>query len=556
MIRRPMMFAVMALACTLLPACSDSPQTEPRQPITESFSVEEKSITELQAALTAGDINSEQLVEAYLMRIATLDRDGPRLGSVLSLNADALAIARALDSERAQNGPRGPLHGIPILLKDNIESADAMATTAGSLALQDNITKRDAALVKRLRDAGAIILGKTNLSEWANIRSAHSVSGWSAVGGQTRNPHAIDRNPCGSSSGSGVATAASFAAASIGTETDGSITCPAAVNGVVGLKPTLGLVSRRHIIPIAHSQDTAGPMTRSVSDAAILLGLMAGSDPADPATAEADQHKTDYVAALQANALHGKRLGVLRFATGYHRGLDAVFEQHLQTLRDAGAELVELTEAPNLALIGKHELRVLLTELKVDLNQYLASSPASLPVRSLSDVIAFNSEHAETEFFYFEQDLFEQAEQSQADAAYLKARAENQRLAGLLGIDKLLADHKLDALIAPTTGPAWTIDAVNGDHYLGSVSTLPAVAGYPHLTVPMGTVKGLPVAMSWIGPAWSEALLLALAYDFEQRSQARVPPTYVTSEELPELHDSRYDRQQDVITMTPMLPLD
>lgn len=550
MTSRPVFITALTLACSLLGACSEPERAAPRQSLASNYSVEEKSISELQAALTAGDITSEQLVEAYLMRIATLDRDGPQLNSVLSLNPDAMTIARELDNERAHKGPRGPLHGIPVLLKDNIESADAMATTAGSLALQDNRTKRDASLVKRLRDAGAIILGKTNLSEWANIRSSQSSSGWSALGGQTRNPYAIDRSPCGSSAGSGVATAASFAAASIGTETDGSITCPAAVNGVVGLKPTMGLVSRHHIIPIAHSQDTAGPIARNVTDAAILLGLMAGSDPADPVTAEADLHKTDYLAALKTNALHGKRLGVLRFATGYHHGLDAVFEQHLQTLRDAGAELIELTEAPNLALIGQLELRVLLTELKTDLNQYLANSPANLPVRSISDVIAFNQEHADIEFFYFEQVRFEQAEQTQADAGYLRARDESRRLARL-ALDKLLNDHKLDALIAPTTNPAWTLDPINGDHISGSVSTLPAVAGYPHLTVPMGTVKGLPVAMSWLGPAWSEARLLALAFDFEQRSQARVPPSYVESAELPELHDSRTDQQPDIVSITP-----
>lgn len=514
--------------------CACSPSEGPKR-LEASYSAEEKSIAQLQADLSAGTVTSVQLVEHYLLRIATLDRNGPQLNSVLALNPDAMTVAQALDAERASKGPRGPLHGIPILLKDNIESADLLPTTAGSLALQDNVTQRDAPLVQRLRDAGAIILGKTNLSEWANMRSSASISGWSAIGGFTRNPYAIDRNPCGSSSGSAVAVAASLAAASIGTETDGSITCPAAVNGLVGLKPTRGLISRRYIVPIAHSQDTAGPMTRTVHDAALLLSVLAGTDAADPATAQANQHKQVYHEQLQEGALHGKRLGVLRFATGYHRAVDEVFESNLATLQAAGAELIDIESFPALAQIGDNELIVLLTELKQGLNAYLADSPAKLPARTLAELIAFNEEHADQELRYFGQEWFEQAEARSVDAHYQRALADNIRLADVEGLATLFKRHQLDALIAPTTGPAWSTDLINGDHYLGSVSTLPAVAGYPHVTVPMGMVKGLPVGLSFIGTPWSEAQLLRLAYDFEQRNQARQPPSYVETIELPEL---------------------
>ena len=523
--------AVLLLIGSLV-ACS--PSEGPKR-LEASYSAEEKSIAQLQADLSAGTVTSVQLVEHYLLRIATLDRNGPQLNSVLALNPDAMTIAQALDAERASKGPRGPLHGIPLLLKDNIESADLLPTTAGSLALQDNVTQRDAPLVKRLRDAGAIILGKTNLSEWANMRSSASISGWSAIGGLTRNPYAIDRNPCGSSSGSAVATAASLAAASIGTETDGSITCPAAVNGLVGVKPTRGLISRRYIVPIAHSQDTTGPMTRTVHDAALLLSVLAGTDAADPATAQADQHKQAYHELLQDGALQGKRLGVLRFATGYHRELDAVFDNTLSELQAAGAELIDIDSFPALAQISENELIVLLTELKLGLNAYLADSPAKLPARTLAELIAFNEEHAEQELRYFGQEWFEQAEARSADARYQRALADNARLADSEGLAALFKQHQLDAVIAPTTGPAWSTDLVNGDHYLGSVSTLPAVAGYPHVTVPMGMVKGLPVGLSFIGKPWSEAQLLRFAYDFEQRSQARQPPSYVETIELPEL---------------------
>ncbi len=426
----------------------------------------------------------------------------------------------------------GPLHGLPILIKDNIETADPMPTTAGSLALKDNVTGRDAPLVARLRAAGAVILGKTNLSEWANIRSTHSISGWSAVGGLTRNPYALDRNACGSSSGSGAAVAAGLAFAAVGTETDGSITCPAAMNGVVGLKPTVGLVSRTHVVPISHSQDTPGPMARTVRDAALLLTAMSGSDPADSATRTADAHRTDYAAAIRPGALRGTRLGVLKFATGYSPATDAVFASAVDALRRQGAEVIEIADYKPPEKLGDDELLVLLTELKADLNAYLATTPAAVKMRTLADIIAFNRAEPR-ELALFDQDLFERAEATRglADPAYVKARADSLRQVGAEGIDRLLALHKLDALIAPTTGPAWRTDVVGGDHDQGGAGSLAAIAGYPHLTVPMGYVRGLPVGLSFIGPAWSEAKLLGFGADFEQATHARRPPTFAASVE-------------------------
>jgi len=524
-------FASLLLVLALIPvACT------PRAPESTStgvgdYTVEEKTVAELSADMAAGRVSSARLVEIYLDRIAELDHAGPTLRSVLSVNPRALEDARDRDAERARGESRGPLHGIPVLLKDNIESADPLPTTAGSLALADNLTERDAPIVARLRAAGAVILGKANLSEWANIRSTRSTSGWSAVGGLTRNPYALDRNACGSSSGSGVAVTANLTALAVGTETDGSITCPAALNGIVGLKPTVGLLSRRYIVPISHTQDTAGPMTRSVADAALMLGVMAGSDDGDPATAKADAHVADYSAALDANALAGARLGVLRFATGYLPALDAAFEETVDQLREAGAEIVDIDELEGLERINRNELTVLLFELKADLDAYLADAAPAVSTRTLADAIAFNAREAGREMPFFGQELFEQAQATTGldSKEYREAHATNLRLAGPEGIDRLLREHELDALIAPTTGPAWTTDVVNGDHYLGAASTLPAVAGYPHLTVPMGQVFGLPVGLSFIGPAWSEARLLALGYAFEQRAGARRPPTFATT---------------------------
>ncbi len=497
-------------------------------PARSDYAVEEKTVAQLASDMAEGRVTSERLVEIYLKRIESLDRSGPSLKSVLSVNPRALADARALDVERTQGKLRGALHGIPVLLKDNIESSDPLATTAGSLALEHNLGQRDAPITARLREAGAVILGKTNLSEWANIRSNKSTSGWSAIGGLTRNPYALDRNACGSSSGSGAAVAANLAALAVGTETDGSITCPSALNGVVGLKPTVGLLSRRYIVPISHTQDTPGPMTRSVADAALMLGVMAGSDDGDPATAEADRHEQDYVAGLKDDALQGARLGVLRFALGYSPALDAAFERALAQLREAGAVLVDVDKPEGLDRIDANELHVLLVELKADLNAYLADAAPAVKTRTLADVIAFNVRERSREMPFFAQELFDQAQAKEGTdgAEYRRALEENRRLAGAEGIDRLLSEQRLDALIAPTTGPAWTTDVVNGDHYLGSVTTLPAVAGYPHLTVPMAQIFGLPVGLSFIGPAWSDARMLALGYAFERRVQGRKPPTF------------------------------
>lgn len=428
-------------------------------------------------------------------------------------------------NEAASATMRGPLAGMSILLKDNIETAD-MPTTAGSLALANNATGRDAPLVARLRQGGAAIVGKTNLSEWANIRSSRSISGWSAVGGQTLNPYDPARTPCGSSSGSGAAVALGLVPVAIGTETDGSITCPASVNGVVGFKPTVGLVSRTHIVPISHSQDTAGPMAATVRDAARVLSMIAGSDPADPATAEADARKVDYAAALDAGSLRGARIGVMRFLKGYSDETQAVFERNLQALRDAGAVLVDLPEGPDGRAIGDAEIKVLLFELKHDLNAYLASTdPAQVRTRTLAQVIAFNAaEPRETALFG--QDLFEQAQATTGldDPAYVEARALSLRLAGAEGIDRLMRAHDLVALIAPTTSRAWTNDREDQDDMQGSAGRLAAVAGYPHLTVPMGFDRGMPVGLSFIGGKWEDARILSLGYAFEQATQARRPP--------------------------------
>ncbi|ALL14021.1 amidase [Caulobacter henricii] len=479
------------------------------------------------AAAQASPPTSEQATQAYLAQIKAKN---DLLRAVIAVNPAALTDAKARDAERKAGKVRSAIHGLPILLKDNIESAEPLATTAGSLALKDNVTGRDAPLVKGLREAGAVILGKANLSEWANIRSNNSISGWSAVGGTVRNPYVLDRSACGSSSGSGAAVAAGLAWAAIGTETDGSITCPAAINGLVGLKPTVGLVSRTHIIPISHSQDTAGPMTTTVRDAAEILTAIAGSDPADGATKAADSHKTDYAKGLSKDALKGVTLAVARFYTGYSPKTDAVFEQALKDLAAQGATLVELKEFDE-GPIGRAEGVVLYTELKVDLAAYLASTdPAKVKTRTLADVIAFNKATPK-EFEWFGQESFERAEKTKGydDPDYIKAAADARRLAGPEGIDKILKDTGAVAIVAPTTGPAWTIDPLNGDNYGGSSTTLPAVAGYPHLTVPMGDVTGLPVGLSFIGPAWSEKLLLNLGYAYEQATMRRKAPTFKTT---------------------------
>jgi amidase len=503
----------------------------------EPYSVVEKSVAELQADMTAGQVTSEDLVRAYLARVEAIDRSGATLRSVIAINPHAIEDARRLDDERRAGHVRGPLHGVPILIKDNIETDDGTATTAGSLALAENVTLRDAPVVKRLKEAGAVVLGKTNLSEWANIRSPRSISGWSAVGGLVKNPYVLDRSACGSSSGTGAAIAASLAAAGVGTETDGSVTCPSAVSGLAGLKPTVGLVSRTYVVPISHSQDTPGPMGRTVEDIALLLTAMAGSDPADPATTDADAHRTDYAAALAGATLKGKRLGLLTFAAGGGGPTDAAFQRAVELMKAEGAEVVDLPAYKPPPDLGDDELTVLLTELKADLNAYLAATPPTVATRTLADVIAFNRAHPR-ELALFGQELFEQAEQTKGldDPDYKKARDAARRLAGVEGIDALIEDNHLDALIAPSYGPAWRIDVVTGDHGSGRSSTLPAIAGYPHLTVPMALDHGLPLGVSFIGPAWSEARLLQLGYAFEQAAHARQPPRYIPSlEDTPDV---------------------
>jgi amidase len=469
---------------------------------------------------------AESATKAAIARIQAVD---PQIHAVIALDPTALDQARAID--RATKS-RGLLYGYAILIKDNIESDGPLPTTAGSLALLDNVTHRDAPIVTRLRAADAVILGKTNLSEWANIRSNASISGWSGVGGQTRNPYALDRDPCGSSSGSGAAVAAGEVAAAIGTETDGSITCPAALNGVVGLKPTVGLVSRSRIVPISHSQDTAGPIAIDVATAARVLAAIAGSDPADPATKPADAHIDDYLAALKPDSLKGARIGVLRFATGWSVPTDKLFEQALAVLKAQGATLVEIKTLKDRDKIGAAEELVLHTELKVDLNAYLATTPAEVKRRTLADLIAFNTAHADRELALFGQEAFLESEATKGldDPAYIAARATSLRIAGRDGIDAMLAADHLDVLISPTMPPAWKIDAANGDQSSGGgAGGLAAVAGYPHLTVPMGSVWGLPVGISFIGPAWSEARLLGYGFAYEQAAKIKLTPEFLPS---------------------------
>jgi amidase len=496
------------------------------------FEVEEASIDALQAAMTAGRASARAITQAYLDRIERLDRKGPTLRSVLETNPDALSIADALDAERKAKGPRGPLHGVPILLKDNIDTHDRLTTTAGSLALEGSIPLRDSFVAERLRAAGAVVLGKTNMSEWANIRSNKSSSGWSARGGQCRNPYVLDRNPCGSSSGSGAAVAASLCAAAVGSETDGSIVCPANANGLVGVKPTLGLVSRAGIIPIAHSQDTAGPMARSVRDAALLLGVLAGVDPRDAATAAAKGHlQPDYTRGLDANGLKGARIGVARKLTGFNRDVDRLFEEALGAMKAAGAVIVDPADIPHLGEYDATELEVLLYELKADLAVYLAGLGPGARVRSLADVIVFNEKNRDREMPCFGQELFVLAEKKGplTDKAYVDALATNRRLSREEGLDAVLKQHRLDAIVAPTGGPAWLTDCATGDHFAGGSSTAAAVAGYPNVNVPCGSSFGLPVGLSFMGPAWSEAALLRIAFAYEQATKLRQPPRYLAS---------------------------
>jgi amidase len=550
LVRGSLALALVALSI----ACRGDVRESAPPPTPVEFELNELSVAQLQDGMKSGRYTSRRLVELYLQRIAQIDAEGPRLRSVIETNPDAPAIADALDAERKAKGPRGPLHGIPILIKDNIDTGDKMLTTAGSLALVGGPAPRDAFVVERLRAAGVVILGKTNLSEWANIRSTRSSSGWSARGGQVKNPYVLDRNPCGSSSGTGAAIAASLATVGVGTETDGSVVCPSAVTALVGIKPTIGLVSRAGIIPIAHSQDTAGPMARTVADAAILLGVLAGADPRDPVTRRprageprAGEPRHGWTAAglsrfldpqkgAQSGSpgLKGIRIGVARGFFGFHPGVDRVMEQALQALKDCGAELVDPAEIETAKQFDETEVEVLLYEFKADLNAYLSGLGAQARVHSLEEVIAFNEANQERVMPIFGQErmLQAQAKGPLTEEAYRKALEANHRLARSEGIDAALQKHRLDAIVAPSGGPACLTDHVNGDSHLGGSSSPAAVAGYPSVTVPAGQVCGLPVGISLMGAAWSELALLRIAYAFEQAAQARRPPEFLPTVEV------------------------
>jgi amidase len=533
MIRRMRKVLLLFAACVGTAVSAQAPA-----PGRAASALEEATIGELQQRMESGRETARSLTEQYLARIEAIDRKDPALHSVLEVNPDALAIADRLDAERKSGRTRGPLHGIPILIKDNIATADRMMTTAGSLALAGARPPTDAFLVGRLREAGVVILGKTNLSEWANFRSTHSSSGWSGRGGQTKNPYALDRNPSGSSSGSGAAVAANLAAAAVGTETDGSIVSPSTSNGIVGIKPTLGLVSRSGIVPIAHSQDTAGPMTRTVADAAVLLAAMAGTDPGDAPGAVAGRRRgeaaLDFARSLDRDGLRGARIGVVRGKLfGYSPAADQVAERAIAVLRERGAAIVDPANIASLGKFGDSEFEVLLYEFKADLNAYLAWLGPAAPVHSLKDVIAFNAAHADRELTYFGQEILEMADKKGplTAPAYKAALAKNHQLARTLGIDAVMTRYRLDALVAPTGNPAWMTDLVNGDGSVGGAdaqapSTVTSVAGYPHITVPAGFVRGLPVGISFFGRAWSEATLIKLAYAYEQATHQRKPPTF------------------------------
>ena len=499
------------------------------------FELAEASLTTLQQGQESGKYSAKELVEAYLSRIEAIDRRGPVLNAVIEINPDATAIAEQMDAERKARGPRGLLHGIPVLIKDNIATADKMQTTAGSLALLGSIPPHDSAVAARLRAAGAVILGKTNLSEWANFRSSHSTSGWSGRGGLTRNPYALDRNPSGSSSGSGTAVASNLCAVAVGSETDGSIVSPSNNCGIVGIKPTVGLIARTGIIPISHTQDTAGPMARTVADAAALLSVLAGVDPLDPATAAARGNiEPDYTKFLDPRGLRGARIGVVRKYAGFNTDVDSLFGEAIAAMKQAGAEVVDPVEIPTIGKFDDAELQVLFYEFKDDLNRYLAWLGTNTRVHTMKEVIKFNDDHREQEMPYFGQDLMQQSEAKGplTSPEYVKALEDCRRQSRTEGIDAVMDKFKLDALIAPTGGPAWTTDLLNGDHTVGGSSTLAAVAGYPNINVPMGFTFGMPVGISFFGRAWSEPTLIKLAHAYEQLANARKPPKFLAVADL------------------------
>ena len=521
--------AALAPLCPALGAAREIESGVPASSV-KPFELDESTFSDLQQGMKSGKYTARSLVEKYSARIDEIDKHGPAINSVIELNPDALSIADQLDQERKAKGPRGPLHGIPLFIKDNIDTSDKMMTTAGSLALVGSKPAKDSFVAERLRASGAVILGKTNLSEWANIRSSHSTSGWSGRGGLTKNPYALDRNPCGSSSGSGAGVSANLCAGAIGTETDGSIVCPSSSNGIAGIKPTVGLVSRAGIIPISHSQDGAGPMCRTVLDAAIMLGALTGIDPRDSAIASSQGRSfTDYARFCDPNGLKGARIGVARKYFGFNDAVDALMEQSIDAMKKQGAILIDPADIETLGKFDETELLIFMYELKADLNAYLAGLGGNAPVKTLKDIIDFNERNREKEMPYFGQDLFLKAEAKGplTEKAYLDALEKNHQLARTEGIDATMDKYHLDAMVAPTGGPAWITDLVNGDHVAGGSSNGAAVAGYPNINVTAGFVSGLPVGISFFGRAWSEPTLIRLAFAFEQTTKARQPPRFL-----------------------------